>query len=255
MSNEPSTDHVERNRGLWDSWAPNWLESGERAWAMSDPTWGVYQIPESEVGLLTTFTGGSVIELGCGTGYVSAWMARLGGDPVGVDNSALQLANAKQLQERFEIYFPLIHANAEKLPFTDGSFDFAISEYGAAIWCDPYQWIPEAARVLRRGGRLVFLGNSTQIMLSAPDDDGPATPALLRPQFGMHRFEWDDDPGVEFHLSHGDMIRVLRGNGFEIEDLIEMRPPDDAVENRYGYVTLDWARRWPAEEAWIVRKV
>jgi hypothetical protein len=28
----------------------------------------------------------------------------------------------------------------------------AISEYGASIWCDPYAWIPEAARMLRPAG-------------------------------------------------------------------------------------------------------
>jgi SAM-dependent methyltransferase len=148
----------------------------------------------------------------------------------------------------------LVQANAERLPFVDGSFDYAISEYGAAIWCDPHRWIPEAARVLRSGGRLVFLGNSTQLMLCVPDDWGAATPELLRPQFGMHRFEWDDDPGVEFHLSHGEMIKVLRTSGFEIEDLIELRPPAQTEESKYPFVDLEWANRWPAEEAWIVRK-
>ena len=185
---------------------------------------------------------------------MSAWLSRLGGYPIGVDNSLAQLTNAHQLQDRFGLSFPLVHADAECLPFLDESFDFAISEYGAAIWCDPYQWIPEAARVLRPGGRLVFLGNSTQVMLSVPDDDGPATTSLHRPQFGMHRMEWDDDPGVEFHLSHGDRIKVLRANGFEVEELIELYPSTDSSESPHTYVTLDWARKWPAEEAWIARK-
>ena len=63
------------------------------------------------------------------------------------------------LQAEFGIEFPLHLGNAEATPFPDASFDFAISEYGAAIWCDPYKWIPEAARLLRPGGRLHFLGN------------------------------------------------------------------------------------------------
>ncbi|MEC7916250.1 MAG: class I SAM-dependent methyltransferase [Actinomycetota bacterium] len=255
MSDDGPLDHVNRNRDLWDGWAAEWFERGERAWAMDEACWGIHQIAESELGLLNSFSGGKIIELGCGTGYVSAWLARLGGDPVGVDNSLMQLSSAHQLQKRFDLYFPLIHADAENLPFVDESFDFAISEYGAAIWCDPYRWIPEVARVLRSGGRLVFLGNSTQIMLSVPDDDGPATTALQRPQFGMHRMEWDDDPGVEFHLSHGDRIKLLRANGFEIEDLIELYPSSGALESSYTFVTLDWARQWPAEEAWIARKV
>ena len=60
------------------------------------------------------------------------------------------------------------------MPLPDASFDFAISEYGASIWCDPYEWIPEAARLLRPGGRLVFLVNAPLIMLCGPDDEDDA---------------------------------------------------------------------------------
>src|SRR6185436_15132076 len=103
-------------------------------------------------------------------GYISAWLKRLGAKPVGLDNSSKQLATAKMLQGEFDLHFPLVHADGERPPFRDGSFDLAIIEYGAAIWCDPYRWIPEAARMLRPGGRLVFLGHSTLIMLTFPDD-------------------------------------------------------------------------------------
>ena len=77
---------------------------------------------------------------------------------------------------------------------------------------------------------------------------------MLRDYFGMHRFEWPDDQSVEFHLGYGDMIRLLRDNGFEVEDLIEVRPPKDATTT-YPFVTLEWSRRWPCEEVWKARKV
>ena len=155
------------------------------------------------------------------------WPAAARGRPL--DNSAAQLATARQLQDRFGLRFPLIHASAEQAPFADASFDVAISEYGASIWCDPYAWIPEAARLLRPGGQLIFLVNSALLMLTMPDTDGlPAAEQLLRPHFGMHRFEWPGDESVEFHLGHGDMIRLLRGCGLEVEDLLELRPDPDA---------------------------
>ena len=162
--------------------------------------------------MLDEVAGLDAVELGCGTAYVSAWLLRLGArSVVGLDNSPAQLATARQLQQEFDLHFPLVQADAERAPLRSGTFDLAVSEYGAAIWCDPYRWIPEAARLLRPGGRLVFLGNSTLLMLCAPDEDEvPASTELVRPQRGMHRFEWPDDPGVEFHLSHGDMIRLLR---------------------------------------------
>src|ERR1035437_3916966 len=112
-----------------------------------------------------------VIELGCGTAYVCAWLARRGARPVGIDNSPKQLDTALRLQAEHGLAFPLILGNAESVPYPDASFDLAISEYGAAIWADPYRWIPEAARLLRPGGRLVFLINGYIQMLCAPDSD------------------------------------------------------------------------------------
>jgi hypothetical protein len=69
----------------------------------------------------------------------------------------------------------------------------------------------------------------------------------------MNRIEWPGDQGVEFHLSHGDWIRLLRCSGFEVEDLVEILPAAGAT-SRYRFVTLEWARQWPCEEVWKVRK-
>ena len=100
---------------------------------------------------------------------MSAWLARRGARPVGVDITPAQLETARALQREHGLAFPLVEASAEAVPLPDASFDIAISEYGAAIWCDPYRWIPEAARLLRPGGRLIFLGNSPILMLCSPD--------------------------------------------------------------------------------------
>jgi len=212
-------------------------------------------VPEAELHLLPDdLAGKDAIELGCGTAYVSSWMARRGARVVGVDNSSAQLETAKRLQREHGLSFPLIHGNAERVPLPDASFDFAISEYGACLWADPDLWVPEAARLLRRGGQLVFLTNAHLLTLCVPDDENAAAgQELLRPEFGMKRVEWPGDPGVEFHLSHGDWIRVLRRSGFEIEDLIALRAPEDA-KTRYPFVTHEWARQWPYEEVWKARK-
>jgi SAM-dependent methyltransferase len=246
---------VARNRAQWDKWAADYVEAGERQWAADEPSWGIWEVPESQVGLLPDDVAGlDAIELGCGTAYVSAWLARRGARPVGIDNSQAQLTTARELQGRFDLEFPLLHGNAEDVPFPDESFDLAISEYGAAIWCDPYLWIPEAARLLRPGGRLIFLGNAALLMLCMSyEENAPAEERLLRPYFGMHRFDWPDDESVDFHLPHGKMIDLLRDSGFEVEQLIELRPPDGST-TRYPFVTLDWAQRWPCEEIWKARR-
>ena len=145
---------------------------------------------------------------------------------------------------------------AESVPYPDESFDFAISEYGAALWADPYQWIPEAARILKPGSQLVFLTNSAlwQLCSTEYESDGPVIRELLRPYFGMHKTNWPDCPGeTEYHLTHGDWIALLLENGFAIERLVELRGHSDSSESR-DWKDPEWATQWPAEEAWVVRK-
>lgn len=248
-------EHVRRNRAQWDAWAAEYVATGQRNWRDEEPSWGIWSVPESQLGVFPdTVQGLDTIELGCGTAYVSAWLARRGARPVGIDNSEAQLDTARALQHEHGLPFPLLHGNAEAVPLPDASFDLAISEYGASIWCDPYRWIPEAARLLRPGGRLIFLANGVLAMLTLPDqEDGAAGDRLLRPYFGMHRFEWSDDDSVEFHLPHGEMLALLRRCGFEVEELREVQPPEDST-TRYPFIPLDWARRWPCEEVWKARK-
>jgi SAM-dependent methyltransferase len=226
----------------------------EGAWAADEITWGNWRVPESELQALPDVAGKDVIELGCGTAYVSAWLKKRGAARVvGIDPTPAQLETARRCNEKFGFGLELIEAFGEDVPLPDDSFDVVVSEYGASIWADPYKWIPEAARLLRPGGELVFLRNSTLVILCSPDEDVPAVETLQRPQFGMFRFQWPGG-GVEYHLAHGDWIRLLRANGFEILDLIELQAPADAETHQYyAYVSPEWARQWPAEEIWRAR--
>jgi len=248
-------DYVVENRGLWTQSNAEYTDAeADRVWLRDEITWGMFGVPEHEVGILGDVDGLDVIDLGCGTGYFSAWLARRGARPVGVDVTPAQLATARRLQEETGISFPLVEASGEDVPLPDASFDLAFSEYGASIWCDPYRWIPEAWRLLRPGGRLIFLCNSPLVMLCAVEEEEATVEQLLRPQRGMHRMAWPDG-GVEFHLGHGDLFRLLRDTGFEVEDLIELYAPEDAKTHEYySAVTADWARQWPSEEIWVARK-
>lgn len=260
MTEAELPEHVRRNRAAWDVFAAEYVAPGERNWALAPghESWGIFGVPERDVRLLPDdLAGKDAIELGCGTGYVSAWLARRGANVVGIDNSPAQLATARRLQAVHGLSFPLLLGNAEEVPYPDASFDIAISEYGAALWADPYRWVPEAGRLLRPGGTLVFLTNSILAYLCVPDDeaDGPADERLKRPYFDVHRVEWPDatDGEVEFHLNHGDWIRLLVASGFEIEDLVEVRVPPDMTTS-YPWMDAAWASRWPCEEVWKARK-
>ena len=254
MSDLP--DYVLTNREHWDKHADSWVALGERAWT-GEASWGMWGIPESELRLLPEdMTGMNAIELGCGTGYVSARLIRRGARVVGIDNSARQLATARRLADEHGVDLELIHGNAETVPYPDMSFDFAVSEYGAAIWADPYVWIPEAWRLLRPGGELVFLGNHPLVMITQSHDvDEPVTRKLLYPYFDMHRIDWDDgeDRGTEFNLTISAWHRLFHDVRFEFLEYHELQSPQRGTEIRF-YASADWANDYPTEQVWKVRK-
>lgn len=256
MTDERLPDSVAANVAEWTQTNAQFTDQqAERAWEPQELTWGVFGVPEESIGApLGDVAGLDVVELGCGTAYFSAQLARRGARPVGVDPTPAQLATARRMMERTGIEFPLVEAPGERVPLPDASFDLAFSEFGASLWADPALWVLEAARLLRPGGRLVFLTNSFISYLCAVDEGGTSE-TLQRPQFGAYRIQWPGEQGIEYHLAHGAWIDLLRGAGFEIERLIELRAPEGAERHRfYDYVTPEWASKWPHEEIWVARR-
>lgn len=247
-----SSDELGLNRALWTTVNEQYTDdAAAERWRSEEITWGLFDVRESDLGVLGDVAGRHVVELGCGTAYFSAWLARRGARVVAVDLTPAQLETARRCQERFGVSFRLVEADAADVPLADGGFDLAVSEYGASLWCDPERWLSEAARLLRPGGRLVFLTNSVLATLTVPDEGGFAQERLLRPQRGTHRVRWPGG-GVEYHPGHGDWIRMLRAAGFEVEALHELyAPPAATTPEYYEIVTAEWARSWPAEDLWV----
>ncbi len=248
MSSDRST--VATNVAQWTITNAEYTDrTAESTWAKDEIAWGVFGIRDEWLG---DVAGLDVVELGCGTAYFSAWLARRGARPVGVDPTPAQLATARRLQQQTGIEFPLVEAPGEDVPLPDATFDLVISEYGASLWADPRKWVPEAARLLRPGGRLLFLTMSELAHLCTPNEDElPITNTLVRPLFAPWEIEWPGYEGVEYHLSDGDWIRVLRESGFVLDALHELRPTEEATTHEYYYVIpVEWARRWPGESLW-----
>ena len=252
-------DYAIRNREVWTVSNANFTAaSAHDSWAQEEITWGRWNTPESEIKFLPDLHGLEVIELGCGTAYFGAWLKKHGARRVlGVDITPAQLDTAREMNEEFGLGLEFLKANAEAVPLPDESFDLAFSEYGASLWCDPDRWIPEAARLLRPGGELVFM-RSTDLEMVCSADNERIGRQLLRPLKGMHRLDWTDDevgPSTEFHISHSELFQVLRRAGFEVLDFRELYAAEDAVDHPYyQYVTAEWARQWPSEEVWRARK-
>ena len=244
--------HTRKNRRYWDGDAAAYQRLHARQLNRFDePRWGVWGIPESAVGAVGDVAGLDVLEDGCGAAQWAIALARRGARVVGADLSIEQLRHGADLARRAAATVPLAAADGERLPFRDASFDLVLCDHGALSFADPHVAVPEAARVLRPGGRLVFNHSSPFHFLCWDDRRDRVGERLARDYFGMRK--WDHD-SVDFMLPYGEWIRVFRRNGLDVEDLIELRPSARARTTYGFYAPLAWARRFPAENLWVLRR-
>ena len=247
------TDHAALNRASWNADADEYqARHRDQLAAGGGMAWGVWHLPEDQLRILGDVVDRDILELGCGAAQWSIALARAGARPVGLDLSERQLEHARTLMAAAGVDFPLVHASAESVPLPDASFDIVFCDHGAMSFADPYRTVPEVARLLRRGGLFAFSHGSTILDLVWADDAERAGDRLIRDYFGLRRIEATDE--VDFQLPYGEWIRLFRANGFEILDLVEPRPPADAVSSYRDAEELAWSRRWPAESIWRCRR-
>jgi ubiquinone/menaquinone biosynthesis C-methylase UbiE len=252
-----SRDDVRTNLASWEADSAGYqARNSSQLNRWDGVTWGTWAIPESDVNALGDVTGLRALELGCGAAQVGLNVVRAGASVIGLDFSANQLAAARMNVADTGERFPLVRASAEELPFADGTFDLVFCDHGATSFTDPHVTIPECARVLRSGGRLVFNIATPWVAVCWPNDEDPPDRTLHRPYYELGRSESEEDgmTSVEWYLGYGDMIRIFREAGFEIEDLIELRPMPEAASTYTTYATLDWARDFPGDHIWKLRK-
>lgn len=254
MAEAPHTSHAARNRRLWDQRSDEYQAAhGPQLAAKGGLAWGVWQLPESELQILGEVRGRDVLEFGCGAAQWSIALHRLGANVTGLDISERQLAHARRLMAQAGVELPLVHASAEATPFADASFEIVFCDYGAMTFADPYRAVPEAARILRPGGLLAFC-TSTPILDIAwtPEADHPGA-ELVVDYWDLHAIEEPGEP-TSFQLRYGEWIRLFTEHGLAIGSLTELRPPASASSSYRDDVDRDWARRWPMEQIWRVRR-
>ena len=245
--------HVRRNRTLWNRISAVYETRHARLLEREGGrAWGVFRVPERHLELLGNVRGKDVLELGCGAAWWSVALARDGARVVGLDFSPERLAQARARMRAARVDFPLVEASAERIPYPAGRFDIVLSDYGATTFADPYRWIPEVARVLRKGGILVFAHASPFRSVTEDRRGDRVSRTLRRDYFGLHALR--DSDGVEFQLPYGEWFRLFSSCGLVAERLVEPAAPRTWRSTYLSARDQAWGRRWPIETLWKLRK-
>ncbi|HKP17276.1 MAG TPA: class I SAM-dependent methyltransferase [Gaiellaceae bacterium] len=249
-----SSSDSARNRAAWDRVSDEYQERHAETLGRPEPRWGMWQLPESELAVLGDVEGKDVLELGCGAAQWSILLALGGARVVGLDNSPRQLEHARELMAAAGVDFPLVLGSGEEVPLADAGFDVVFCDHGAMTFGDPYRTVPEAARLLRADGLFAFSHVSPLGMVCWDPKTETTERRLVGEYFGMHRFDDLPEEPVEFNLTHAEWIRLFRESGFQVEALLEIQPPAGAESTYRSPAETEWARSWPMEEIWKLRK-
>jgi len=246
------SDPIAKNHGYWDRVSDDYQEAHGAELEATALAWGVWRIPEADVCVLGEVVDRDVLELGCGAAQWAVGLRQSGARVTGLDLSRRQLVHAQQRCSGCETTLALTQASAESIPFAGGSFDIVLSDHGATTFARPERVLPEVARVLRPGGVFAFAITSPIRDICWAEDSDTISEKLELDYFGMSELE--DSDQVCFQRPFGEWVALFRASGFQIEALHELRPPADATTTYEGFVPTEWARRWPAENLWQLRR-
>jgi SAM-dependent methyltransferase len=186
---------------------------------------------------------GDCLDLGCGTGHFIPVAAALGWRVSGSDLSADQLDRARDRLPGVE----LVQADATRLPFPSGSFDAVYSTFTHTDFDDFAGAMQEARRVLRTGGRLVYIGNHPAFVGATQEHGANALPVLHPGYRRAGRWDAADAPGTTadgwrarlgsfVHVPVGPFLEAFRG--FALDAVEEL---DDGFDYPKT-IALAWAK-------------
>lgn len=248
-------DDYLRNRAAWDASSDDYQAEHYAQLAAQPEAWGIWSLPERELQLIGDVAGRDVLEFGCGGALWSIALARRGARCTGLDNSARQLAHAREAVATSGVDVTLVHGKGERTPFADASFDVVFCDHGAMSFADPARTVPEVARIVRPGGRFAFNLEHPFHAMAWNEAGTELGRTMSRAYFSLGRY-CDPGDGIVSHTrTISGYVALLQEHGFAIERLLEPQPVADAVTTYSEFAPLAWAREFPVELIIAARKV
>ena len=220
--------------GPWDSHAGWWQRQ------FTDGVDPEYQ--EQILPLVEELTLGfdKVLDIGCGEGQVTRALPSKPSRVVGVDPSWKQVSKALE-RSVGEVY---IQASADELPLVSGAFDAAVACLVFEHITEMREAVAEVARILKPGGRFVFLLNHP--LLQTPGsgwvEDYPSDPPSQYWRIGQYLVEQETleevELGVEISFVHRPLsvyLNALAENELMLKRMVEPAPPEGFLERNVAY--------------------
>jgi glycosyltransferase involved in cell wall biosynthesis/protein-L-isoaspartate O-methyltransferase len=200
-----------------------------------DAPWHTMAIPQ-----LPPLDGARVLEIGCGRGGFSKYLAERGADLVAADFSDAAVA----ITDRMLAPYPnaeAVVADIEALPYETGSFDAVVSLDTIEHVPDPTRAVAELVRVLKPGGRFVLTTNNYLGLIG-----------LWRLAMKLTGFRYTEEgQPINQPLMHFPSAKLMRGLGCDVE-LIDGRGHYLRVPKApQGYVRLGFLERPHALTKWF----
>lgn len=181
--------------------------------------------------------GSTILDAGCGEGYLSRILARSGAMVTGVDSSArlIEAARAQNLTDKLPISFDI--ASVDELPYQGDAFDVVVCNHLVNDLNAPSKAISEFARVLRSGGRLIVLMLHPCFYNKHAERDQSTNGLIAASYFETRNIEQTFEvDGLTSPVANTAWFRPLefyteelRKSGFAITSLTEPHPSPEQV--------------------------
>ncbi|MBO8171541.1 MAG: methyltransferase domain-containing protein [Bacillaceae bacterium] len=189
--------------------------------------------------------GEKALDLGCGTGIYTLWLAKMGLRVTGIDISREMLHQAREKAARENVQVDLLSGDIHNLPFPDDIFDLVIGNIVLEFVDDPKQVVSEALRVIKKGGRLVIglihpdgYWGRTYASKGRQDKDSVFAGAKFYDEATIRSWE----PAYFDTIDYGLYITPDNFNNREQALQLEKKMSQEKNQQQAGYVVARWVK-------------